>query len=175
MTNHAQLRRVEEQQTGIAKKVLAATPAQDAWTPNQIASELYRLSGSRADLSTVSGCLNSLVDVGLVKRVSSTAGTYQRILVEAETPETALGMALVDAGISADPAKVQTRIQVQSSDPLARLGALADRLRNLGDLQKLLADEIDEMALEVVEQIRAAGAGNEKLKQFAALIREIQP
>lgn len=156
--NAARLRRIEEQQTGIARKVLAAVPIAEFWTDAQVVAELFR-QGMRADPSIVSGCLADLYGQGLVKRAGN---SFQRVDIPDEDPAptkvAAIGLA--------SPAQPKP-----SGDVLEQLGAIGARLRERAAQLSALADDLDAAALEAAEQIARAGEGGEQLRKLRAMLK----
>lgn len=146
--NNARLRAIEEGQTGIAKKVLASVPIQEAWTARQIVSDIAR-SGSRPDPHIVEGCLNTLVDSGLVRE--RPRGYFQRIKPKEEEV----------VSIASTPAQPKEPV-----DPLTKLGNIASSLRTL-------ADEIEDVALTIEERQTATTEEIAKLRQLKALLRDL--
>ena len=146
--NNARMRAIEEGQTGIAKKVLASVPIQEAWTARQIVSDIAR-SGSRPDPHIIEGCLNTLVDSGLVNE--RPRGYFQRIKPKEEKV----------VPIASAPAQPKEPI-----DPLAKLGSIASSLRTL-------ADEIEDVALTIEERQTATTEEIAKLRQLKALLRDL--
>jgi hypothetical protein len=55
-----------KQQTAIAQKVFAAIPKSEAWTARKIYAELRRLDAKVRDVRLVEGCINTLIESGLV-------------------------------------------------------------------------------------------------------------
>ena len=70
------IRILENQQTGVAKKVYGAVPINEAWPSKSIVAELTR-QGQVRDFSIIEGCLNTLKEVGLIKEMSP--GHFQRV------------------------------------------------------------------------------------------------
>jgi len=154
MMTAARMKILEDQQTSIARKVFAAVPIAEPWTSRAIAGEMRRLSpGNTSDLSTVEGCLNSLVEAGLVCERS---GHFQRVKVRQTSDEGAEPMTLRSVGSAPGPRQ----------DVLSRLASLATRLR-------ILADEIDAIALDADAEIAASKVGDAKLRQFKELLNNL--
>lgn len=77
------MRILENQQTGVARKVYEAVPINEQWPTKQIIAELHR-QGLVHDFSIVGKYLNNLKESGLIKEMSR--GYFQRARpkVEAE-------------------------------------------------------------------------------------------
>ncbi len=81
--NHKRHEQLLAAQSVIARKVFAAVPAQEAWSSKKIYQELMRIGSSTRDVRVVEGCLNTLVEVGLVQEIVH--GSFIRIQPKAET------------------------------------------------------------------------------------------
>lgn len=141
-------------QTAAALKVYDATPITEAWGVRQIASELHRL-GSSMDFKVISGCLGSLVDSGLIARDSK--GAYRRVPVRERIPAP-------DPQPQPEPMTTKEVTKPKDEAPSTKLGALAARLRSL-------ADELDDAALAIDEQIEGMQADSRRLKQLQELLK----
>lgn len=175
-----------QQLTNDARKVYDAVPILQEWSATTILGELQR-GGSRWRIEIVMGCLRDLCERGLVRRTArSTPGsaTFQRIHSNAD-----LAAASADqAAESDDLGEVQMRAlaasaeeqREASSTPLGKMELLAQRLHGAANtligLQKelrLIADDIERIALENEERVAAAGGDGEKLRQLKALLQGI--
>ena len=79
--NPSRLHSIEQGLSGVAKKVLDATPIEEAWPAYRIQTEIKRVSGSQIESKTVLGCLSTLVDQGLVKEIGTRQQTFQRAAI----------------------------------------------------------------------------------------------
>lgn len=136
---NTRLQRIEANQTSIAKKVLAAVPICESWPATHILSEMGR-SGIRTDLRTVTGCLDSLRDDGLIKETAR--GFFKRA-----------------------PQKEAPVVKEQKAKP-----DLLSRLSNITKLQRNLADELDTLALEIDEALAGSSEELNKLRQLKELL-----
>lgn len=76
--------RLLEQQTAVAQKVFGSVPIQEAWPVHLIIRSIKDLNGGNMpDHGLILGCLNSLTDCGLIKRVDK--DVYQRAPVRGKT------------------------------------------------------------------------------------------
>jgi hypothetical protein len=135
--------------TATAKKVYAAVPIQEMWTPQQIQAELAR-TNMIPDFRTLQGCLRHLTDAGLVLERGSKPSAYSRAPVKPEKPT-----AMVTPTTAPKPTPVKS--------PLDKIGDLAARLRNL-------ADDLDSCAVEIEEQFTTAEKQSERFKQLQQLL-----
>jgi hypothetical protein len=64
--------------TSIAHKVFLAVPAQERWPVKAIYAELRRTNATSADVRVIEGCVDSLVDTGLVRE--GPTGFFSRVV-----------------------------------------------------------------------------------------------
>lgn len=157
----ARIRLLENQQSGVAKKVYGAVPINEIWPTKQIAYELQR-QGVVRDISIVEGCLKSLKDSGLIKEASP--GYFQRVKPRAE-PEPTEKEPIMATTPAASPS--------QPVDPVDKLAAIGTKLRGLSQMFIELANDIDEAALALDE--KASGNDEElaKLRQLKGLLKSL--
>lgn len=155
------IRILENQQTGVAKKVYGAVPINEAWPSKSIAAELTR-QGQIRDFSIIGGCLNTLKEVGLIKEVAP--GHFQRVKPKPTTEKEAELM-------TATPSKPSAKSE--PTEPVDRLAAIGTKLRGLSKLFLELADDIDEATLAFEE--KASGNDEElaKLRQLKGLLKSL--
>ena len=153
------IRILENQQTGVAKKVYGAVPINEAWPSKSIVSELTRQGQSR-DFSIIEGCLNTLKEVGLVKEVSP--GHFQRVKPKPTAEKEAEPMTTKPLNPVSPP-----------TEPMDRLVAIGTKLRGLSQTFLELADDIDEATLAFEE--KASGNDEElaKLRQLKGLLKSL--
>lgn len=151
------IRILENQQTGVAKKVYGAVPINEAWPSKSIVAELTR-QGQVRDFSIIEGCLK---EVGLIKEVAP--GHFQRVKPKPVEKEAEL-MAVTSPK---PPAKGE------STEPVDRLAAIGTKLRGLSQMFLELADDIDEATLAFEE--KASGNDEElaKLRQLKGLLKSL--
>ncbi|QEY62524.1 hypothetical protein FXN65_10720 [Metapseudomonas lalkuanensis] len=153
-------------QSGIAKKVYECVPIAESWSSFQVMTAMRNLTGSTPDSRIVSGCLSTLVDSGLVKKIGR--DQYQRIPVEqkqkSEEPKMS-APAKKQPEVSAAPARKAT--------PLEMLGELAGEIVGMAEHMKRLATRVEDVAL-AVEQERESNSENlEKLRQLQAILKSL--
>ena len=171
----ARLQSIERNLTGIARKVLEATPVAESWSVQRIYAELRRL-GHSTEFSTVSGCLTSLREQRLVAELRG--GEYQRVaqrpkLVEppATVPETQPQQeAATSPAITTAAAKPAV---TSESDPLKQVEALAAEARAIATRAGELAARIEDLALEFEQRMEAVAKETKKLRQLQELLRSI--
>lgn len=161
------IRILENQQTGVAKKVYGAVPINEAWPSKQIVMELTR-QGQVRDFSIVEGCLNTLKEVGLIKEVSP--GHFQRVKLKPTAEKEAEPMIAKPLNPVIPP---NSSVKGEPIEPMDRLVAIGTKLRGLSKMFIGLADDIDEAALAFEE--KASGNDEElaKLRQLKGLLKSL--
>lgn len=151
--------------TAVAKKVYEAVPSSDQWSHQQIVTEVKRL-GYGIDHHTIKGCINSLIQAGLVQETAK--GMFRRQPVRPKTETTNEEMAATQ---EIQPVKAADR--AAHKEAIDILGGIADKLRNLSKATQSLADEVDKAGLDISDQIAMKEAGADKLKQLKDLLKEL--
>lgn len=162
--------------SAIAKKVFSVVPIAEAWPPRQISAELTRATGSAADQRIVSGCLNTLINLGLVtepkpntfKRVAMKEAAKAKSAAEHETKQP-----LEITQMSTIKALIQGGKQNQPATAIEKLSAISAQAHSLAEGMKRLASDIESAAIEIDEQAKADKSDTEKLKQLQALLKSL--
>lgn len=149
---------VTRELTPTARKVFDCVPAQEAWTPFRIGTELKR-QGVPKDRRVVEGCLVALVQDGLITR-DPIKDTYQRI--EPRAP----ALSLVQP-------QEEPKVNTKKPSHMDRMSALAERARGMAVDLKKLADDIEAAAVLIDEEIADAGRDTTKLRQLQTLLKEL--
>ena len=153
------IRILENQLTGVAKKVYGAVPINEAWPSKSIVSELTR-QGQIRDFSIIEGCLNTLKEVGLIKEVSP--GHFQRVKSKPTAEKEAEPMTTKPLNPVAPP-----------TEPMDRLVAIGTKLRGLSQMFLELADDIDEAALAFEEKTSGNDEELAKLRQLKNVLKSL--
>lgn len=154
-------------QTGIAKKVYECVPLQEAWQAFQIMQALKNMTGSLADVRVVQGCLNSLVDSGLIRQTGRQF--YQRIQVEEKqkAPEPKM------PAIQQKTEKPVLVPATKAAGPMEILGELSVEIVGMAEHLKNLARRVEDAAL-AIEQERENNSENlEKLRQLQSILKSL--
>lgn len=161
--------------TTVARKVFDATPINEPWSASQIDAELRRL-GTPKSIHMVTGCLNGLVKDGLV--TEGPLRMFQRIVPRSYEPPTPLDLnsILKHAAVPhKEPAVASTlppkAAPVRHVSAIDRLSAFSDQARKMSAVLTAFADDLDEAALLIDEQVAGASKDTEKLRQLQALLR----
>lgn len=155
------IRILENQQTGVAKKVYGAVPINEAWPSKSIVTELTR-QGQVRDFSIIEGCLNTLKEVGLIREVAP--GHFQRVKPKPIAEKEAKPM-------STKPLNPPTKSE--PTEPVDRLAAIGTKLRGLSQMFLELADDIDEAALAFEEKSSGNDEELAKLRQLKNVLKSL--
>lgn len=173
MLNHAKVERLLSGQSAIARKVFGAVPMREQWRVHQIHDAM---PGAGADTRVILGCLQDLVDIGLVRE--SQQGTFQR--VEMRLPKTPSPKPKKDATVSRLPTRIAAAINQQQgieSSPLDLLGELSGEIVSLaGEFQQRfsrLAGKVEEAALAIEVERERSTESVAKLKQLQQLLKSL--
>lgn len=158
--------------TSVARKVFDATPINEPWSASQIDAELRRL-GTPKSIQMVTGCLNGLAKDGLV--TEGPLRMFQR--VEAREYESPVTLPFLKNFVvpPKEPAVAITlppkAAPVRHVSAIDRLSAFSDQARKMATALTAFADDLDEAALLIDEQVAGASKDTEKLRQLQALLR----
>lgn len=171
--NELKLRKIEEGLSGIAKKVLDATPISEAWTRAKICQEMARL-GHKPDARVVDGCLESLKSSGLVKE--PIVGNWIRVTAK---PKPDIEVEILRASDiweqrMAQAKKQDAKQESKPMDPLEQIGHIAKALRSMAEKATSLATEIEEVGLEAEARLAKVNEDTDKLRQLQALLKSLQ-
>ena len=155
------IRILENQQTGVAKKVYGAVPINEAWPSKSIVAELTR-QGQVRDFSIIEGCLNTLKEVGLIREVSP--GCFQRVKPKTEPMSTKPLNPVIPPNSS---------VKREPTEPVDRLAAIGTKLRGLSQMFIELADDIDEAALAFEEKTSGNDEELAKLRQLKNVLKSL--
>lgn len=153
-------------QTGVAKKVYECVPIGEPWSACRVMAAMRNLTGSTPDSRIVSGCLVSLVDSGLIKKLGH--DHFQRIPVDTKQKNQEPTMA-----------KPQLKLEVVADQkvpgaPLEMLGELAGEIVTMADNLKRLASRVEDVALAVEQERESSAKSMEKYRQLRTLLQSLQ-
>jgi hypothetical protein len=175
--NNARLKEAERSLTGVAVRVLEATPKTEAWPVGQITGELRRL-GHNIGPDVVLGCLDTMLKSGIVREPKPR--NFVRV-----NPKEKIELAVV--ATAAEPPKQADQVPAPKAaqqapgpisapsdrETLTKLADLSTKLRASAQYLLGFADSIDDVAIEVEERIQKINADSEKLAQLRALLKGI--
>lgn len=155
--------------SSIAKKVFEATPINEPWACATIVSEMRRL-GSGADQKIIMGCLNTMIDLGLV--VEPMKGHFQRVEVRAKCNAVAATAEQPNHQQLSQPQQAMPHtpstqsLPTAATSPIDRLSMFAIRLREL-------ANDMESAALDISEQAEINDAQTAKMRQLQQLLKSL--
>lgn len=138
----------------MASRVFQAVPMQEFWTVGQIVAEMARNDPHNLNTSEVSFALRTLDDAGLIREGSTRMTFRSNVKPPAIKPKTENNPEMANPDIKS------------TTPPSEKIMALGGKLREI-------ADEMDNLAMEVEEAIQSAGAKNEKLLKLQSSLREL--
>lgn len=148
---NARMREAIQSLTGVTRKIFEAVPVEVAWNRHQIHQELIR-SGRTYEVQSVDGQLTRLAELGLVEQPK--IGYFKRV-----SPKPDKSKPVVKAKDKPVPQKPND------------VGVL-ERMADIANRARALADDIDELALQADETIKRAESGSEKLRILQSLLKE---
>ena len=126
------------------------------------------MTGSQADVRVVQGCLNDLVDAGLVREPQRRF--YRRIEVEEKPKPKELKM-------PAAQSKTEPQTVSAPSKPVGSmdvLGELAAEIVGMAEHLKRLAARVEDAALLVEQEREATAKSMDGYRQLKALLKSLQ-
>ena len=147
---------LHNQLTNIAKKVYDSVPKNTAWSIKQITTDVYAQTGARNDIRVVMGCLNSLVDSGLV--LNDGQDNFKRAPIKEIKSLTDLKDIM--------PSNSEPNKEDKQVDPLLGLLEIATDLRKKANL-------IEQYVAQVDARISAPSTELEELRQMRNLLKKI--
>jgi hypothetical protein len=156
--------------SSVAKKVLEAVPIEEKWTAKQINSELAR-TGRHINFAITEGCLNTLVESGLVKE--PTKGAFSKICIKTREPAPPSTTEEIKVPSIASYTENPAQPAKKFASPIERLGVLAQRVTNIMGMLKELAGDIENAAIEIEEQNAANADEINKVRQLKQLLNQI--
>lgn len=165
---HSKFKSIYNGLSSVAKKVYEAIPIQDAWDLKAIIAEMKRIFPSMGDQNVIKGCVNTLVQSGLVEEPKN--GHFKRAVVDPEEssrPDPNLDKYFV-AQKEAPPWE-----NLPDATPLEKINGLQKIAARISQDVKQLSDAIETVAIEVEDQFSQRDAESQKLKQLQALLKSL--
>jgi hypothetical protein len=148
------------------KKVYDGVPLSAAWTSTQIIGEISRLGYSMRDPKAILGCLDTLKRQGLI--MEPTRGSFIRVEIkETSTIEVQKPIEETREKIMAI-SKPTTQLKQSNLD---RLINLSDKANGLAAQMKAMANELENVALDIESEIQENLTSAQKLKQLQDLLK----
>lgn len=165
--NAARLAQAERALPAALRKVFECVPIADAWTKAQVNGELHR-RGTNLAPPMVAGMLDKLKEAGLVREPSP--GSFVREAAREPVRLAAVPPANQEQAPAAPMTTTKPEDKRHTLDSLAELSA---RVRSLATTLAHVANDLDDLAIEVEERIDAAGKDGEKLRALQSLLKSI--
>lgn len=147
------------------KKVYEAVPVSEAWTTTQIIGEISRLGYSMRDSKAIIGCLDTLKRQGLIQEPER--GSFVRVEVKAIETYVKFMEETKEKIMATKPV---TQIKQTNLD---RLINLSEKANGLAAQMKSLANELENVALEIEAEIQENSTSAQKLKQLQELLKGV--
>lgn len=157
--------------TSAAQKVYEAVPISETWSANKIGSELRR-KNIGIDFSIVQGCLNSLIDVGLV--VERGRGEFRRTPIRKAAEKQEIAQPTEEIEMQNKPQATKTAAKPATNAApmtvLDRLGELSQRVAQMSHQLTALSSDITDAAVEIQSQMDANEENIAKVRQLQTLL-----
>ena len=162
MKTEAQINRILDTQTSIARHVYEAVPIGSQWATNQIWGEMKRLNHN-IDMRRLEGCLSTLVGSKLIKERPK--GFYQRVPVR-QTVTLKVG--------SPEAHQIKTEekpmAEKQAREPVTIMAEITAEMNGLVKDMTELAERFEIAALEMQESIEKSTAEDQELVELKRLL-----
>lgn len=169
--NNARFQSILKNLTNVARKVFDAIPISEAWTTQQVRSELIR-SGVAVtrEYSVIEGCINNLVSSGIV--IENPRGYFKRVAVNEPDNQKRqiVPKPIQQPKTVSEPEQMSTE-EKKPFSVLDRLAGLANRASTLAISMKALASEIETAAIEAEQEMEKHAEGRKKLEQLQSLLK----
>lgn len=159
--NAARAALLENGLTAVAKKVYACVPISEPWDSAMIHAELVRTTSHR-DFRVTEGCLYSLIETGLVRRVGEKPYGYIRVFKPVVNQPKAEVIHMVQSVKAPEPSK---------KDSLAELAEAPKSLRAMSKLLTELADDIEVLTGELAEKLAVVDKSAQTIEALKALLK----
>lgn len=150
--------------SAIAKKVFDAVPISEGWSPTQIGHEMTRQGSGGGEVRITLGCLNTLIDMGLVSENGK--GLFQRVGIRQKAVAEIQPIEKSTVNKTSSIAPVTASAKPYGPGPIEILSKLSSRLREL-------ASDMDTAALELAEQVEKNDVETAKMRQLQALLKSL--
>lgn len=150
---YARAMNILDGQTNLAQRVFHCVPMQECWSVGQISNEMHRIEPHNHTKATITGCLRTLVEAGLVGEAGML--TFRS---NVKPPK--------DAPVEEIPVTAPNLKKKQEAKV-----SLMDQLFGLATDLRAVAEKVEAVAMEVDSAILEAGKGDEKLKALQVTLR----
>ena len=162
--NEARFKAVFNGLSSVAKKVFDAVPRDTYWTSGRIANELSKAHGSNPEMNILKGCLNTLIQHGLV--IEGTPGTFAKVAITKK---------IVKIKEIEDKQTQQMEIKMTAKEVNAfdAIREIAIKFMDTAKDINQLASEIDVKLSDVEKEMADNVKDTEKLKQLQSLLKSL--
>jgi hypothetical protein len=164
--NQSKFDSVYREMTVQAKKVYDCIPIAESWNPAQIMGELHRRNISMSDKHVVMGCINSMIDAGVINEVERGMFKREAVRPKCEIKEIEVINKPKEIEVKQNALANSEKMGTVSDGPIYILSTLASRLR-------VLAIDIDNAAISLAEREEKTHGETEKLRQLQALLKSL--
>lgn len=161
----ARLREAMTRMSGSQRKLLEATPLQEAWQVGQIVSEVGRVTQAHIEPHAAMHWLQQLKGFGLVQEVKP--GFFRRLPVREEQPRATLS--LVDP--TDNDEEPEAGVPDNKEDLMARLAEMSATAREGAKALSAMADALDEIAITMDDRIKEIRRDSDKLRALRELLK----
>lgn len=161
---------LEQGLNGMARKIYDAIPVKDPWPAGQIIAELKRSIGTAPDLRVLQGTLAHLVELGLVKPQGD---SFLRVVPRASVRRLEPVSAPQPGPRDPDPPAPAGKPSSSTRDAITAISEVSAKVRNVIALLSRLAEELDDVAVEIEEHHQATSHDAEQLRKLRELLRAV--
>lgn len=154
---HQRAQNILANQSRVAQRVFKFVPMQEFWSADQILAEMKRVESTTPSIKELLGILEALVESGLVNETAST--TFRSAVKPAKEK---VAMIQTDAVEVSKELTLSQRLLARAVETRATAKALMDS-----------ADELEMLALELEETIKAAAEGGDKFNKLQATLKQL--
>lgn len=168
----ARAERLVRELTNVQSKVFHAVPVREAWPDHVIMQELRR-QGSNLAMDIIRGCLETLRRQNLIRE--DNPRQFQQINHHERangSPKEETDMASPENTTTTHRPAAAPAPASKAAEPARKLSTL-DRLARISLKFRELADELDDIAIQADEDMKAQGQDSETLRQLQKLLGNI--
>lgn len=174
---------LEQGLNGMARKIYEVMPVKEAWGFGQILAELKRINGTAPDMRVLQGTISHLLAIGLAREEVS--GGYSRIAPRASVrrlapvsspqpgPSDPDPPATTDQPAPNDRTTPASKPTSNTRDAITAIAEVSAKVRNVIILLSRLAEELDDVAVEIEEHHQATSRDADQLRKLRDLLRAV--
>lgn len=168
---------LEQGLNGMARKICEVMPVKEAWGFGQILAELKRINGTAPEMRVLQGTISHLLAIGLAREEVS--GGYSRIAPRASVRRLAPvsspqpGPRDPDQPAPTDQPTPASKSTPNTRDAITAIAEVSAKVRNVITLLSRLAEELDDVAVEIEEHHQATSRDADQLRKLRDLLRAV--